>query len=114
VTGRVTSSGDEYHERVIYADYGGLLTSEKNRCRTCSLLQSAVSEFRKPFLEKNLNFLESLQYPGELAETPRPSSNIPFRRDPDFVDLRTLLDQLHHRCFCTGSKGCYSRAYTHF
>ena len=29
---------------------------------------------------------------------PKPSSTIPFRRDPDFVDRRTLLDQIHQKC----------------
>jgi hypothetical protein len=29
---------------------------------------------------------------------PRPSSNVPFRRDPDFVDRPPLLDQLHQKC----------------
>lgn len=32
----------------------------------------------------------------ERPETPpRPSSNVPFRRDPDFVDRKELTDQIH-------------------
>ena len=43
------------------------------------------------------------------ATPPRPSSNVPFRRDPDFVDRPTLLDQLHQKCFCTGGEDCSRR-----
>ncbi|KAK5134177.1 hypothetical protein LTR08_006837 [Meristemomyces frigidus] len=34
--------------------------------------------------------------PPERAETPPiPSSNVPFRRDPDYVDRKVLTDQIH-------------------
>lgn len=34
----------------------------------------------------------------ERAETPPlPSSNVPFRRDPDFVERGTLFDQLYEK-----------------
>jgi len=29
---------------------------------------------------------------------PQPSSTAPFRRDPDFIVRRILLDQLHKKC----------------
>ena len=32
------------------------------------------------------------------ATLPDPSSSIPFRRDPDFVDRGAILDQLHKKC----------------
>jgi len=36
---------------------------------------------------------------AERPETPpNPSSSVPFRRDPDFVDRRTLLDQIGKKC----------------
>ncbi|KAF4609817.1 hypothetical protein G7Y89_g15806 [Cudoniella acicularis] len=40
-----------------------------------------------------------IHLPPDRPETPpTPSSTIPFRRDPDFVDRRILLDQLHQKC----------------
>jgi hypothetical protein len=36
---------------------------------------------------------------AERPETPpQPSCFVPFRRDPDFVDRGTLLDQIRKRC----------------
>ena len=35
---------------------------------------------------------------------PSPSSAVPFRRDDDFVDRRTLLDQVHERCSIPASR----------
>lgn len=35
---------------------------------------------------------------------PRPSSNIPFGRDPDFVDRGDLVDQLLDKCALLGSR----------
>ena len=32
------------------------------------------------------------------ATLPVPSSSIPFRRDPDFVDRGAILDQIHQKC----------------
>ena len=41
----------------------------------------------------------------ERPETPpKPSSNVPFRRDPDFVDRGTLLSQIHERCAAPASR----------
>ena len=35
---------------------------------------------------------------------PDPSSSIPFRRDPDFVDRGVILDQLHQKCALPASR----------
>ena len=35
---------------------------------------------------------------------PDPSSNIPFRRDPDFVDRGAILDQIHQKCALPASR----------
>ena len=35
---------------------------------------------------------------------PIPSSNIPFRRDPDFVDRGTILNQINQKCAVLGSR----------
>ncbi|KAF2836645.1 hypothetical protein M501DRAFT_1033316 [Patellaria atrata CBS 101060] len=35
---------------------------------------------------------------------PSPSCNVPFRRDPDFVDRGTLLDQIHEKCSTPASR----------
>ncbi|EEA25022.1 hypothetical protein PMAA_089880 [Talaromyces marneffei ATCC 18224] len=35
---------------------------------------------------------------------PSPSLSIPFPRDPDFIDRRTILDQLHRRSAASGSQ----------
>lgn len=35
---------------------------------------------------------------------PAPSSIIPFRRDPDFVDRGTLLDQIHEKGSAPGAR----------
>ena len=35
---------------------------------------------------------------------PIPSSNIPFRRDPDFVDRGTILNQINQKCAVPGSR----------
>ncbi|KAL5374129.1 hypothetical protein DPSP01_012190 [Paraphaeosphaeria sporulosa] len=37
-------------------------------------------------------------YNTQRLQTTRPSHTIPFRRDPDFVDRCTLLDELKERC----------------
>ncbi|MCJ1274918.1 hypothetical protein MMC21_002716, partial [Puttea exsequens] len=43
--------------------------------------------------------------PAERPETPpNPKSTIPFRRDPDFVDRGTILDQLHEKCALPASR----------
>ena len=38
------------------------------------------------------------------ATLPDPSSNIPFRRDPDFVDRGAILDQIHQKCALPASR----------
>jgi hypothetical protein len=41
----------------------------------------------------------------ERPETPpQPSCFVPFRRDPDFVDRGTLLDQIRERCSAPASR----------
>ncbi|RYN15542.1 hypothetical protein AA0112_g12738, partial [Alternaria arborescens] len=41
----------------------------------------------------------------ERPETPpQPSCFVPFRRDPDFVDRGTLLDQIRERCAAPASR----------
>ena len=41
----------------------------------------------------------------ERPETPpKPSSNVPFRRDPHFVDRGTLLDQIREKCATPASR----------
>ncbi|ERF72255.1 hypothetical protein EPUS_02142 [Endocarpon pusillum Z07020] len=41
----------------------------------------------------------------ERTETPpSPSSTVPFPRDQDFVDRRTLLDQIHQKCSIPASR----------
>ncbi|CAN9236433.1 unnamed protein product [Alternaria alternata] len=43
--------------------------------------------------------------PAERPETPpQPSCFVPFRRDPDFVDRGTLLDQIRERCAAPASR----------
>ncbi|KAF2805782.1 putative kinesin [Mytilinidion resinicola] len=43
--------------------------------------------------------------PPERAETPpNPSCAVPFRRDPDFVDRGTLLDQIRETCSAPASR----------
>ncbi|KAL9035008.1 MAG: hypothetical protein Q9214_006785, partial [Letrouitia sp. 1 TL-2023] len=41
---------------------------------------------------------------GRPETPPDPSSTIPFRRDPDFVDRETMLDQLNQKCAEPGSR----------
>ncbi|PVH91623.1 hypothetical protein DM02DRAFT_734103 [Periconia macrospinosa] len=43
--------------------------------------------------------------PPERPETPpKPSCVVPFRRDPDFVDRGTLLDQIREKCCAPASR----------
>ncbi|PSN58828.1 TPR-like protein [Corynespora cassiicola Philippines] len=42
--------------------------------------------------------------PARPETPPRPSCAIPFRRDPDFVDRRTLLNQIHEKCRAPASR----------
>ncbi|RYN15545.1 hypothetical protein AA0112_g12741 [Alternaria arborescens] len=45
------------------------------------------------------------QVPAERPETPpQPACFVPFRRDPDFVDRGTLLDQIRERCAAPASR----------
>jgi hypothetical protein len=40
----------------------------------------------------------------ERPETPpKPSSNVPFRRDPDFVDRDSIFNQIEEKCAVLGS-----------
>ncbi|PYH80994.1 TPR-like protein [Aspergillus uvarum CBS 121591] len=46
-----------------------------------------------------------LHVPPERPETPpHPLSTVPFRRDPDFVDRGTLLDQIREKCSVPASR----------
>ncbi|PYI16152.1 TPR-like protein [Aspergillus violaceofuscus CBS 115571] len=46
-----------------------------------------------------------LHVPPERPETPpHPLSTVPFRRDPDFVDRGTLLDQIREKCSAPASR----------
>ncbi|KAI0571336.1 hypothetical protein A1F96_08973 [Pyrenophora tritici-repentis] len=48
--------------------------------------------------------------PAERPETPpQPSCSMPFRRDPDFVDRGTLLDQIRQRCATPASRVALSQ-----
>lgn len=38
------------------------------------------------------------------ATLPDPSSSIPFRRDPDFIDRGAILDQIHQKCALPASR----------
>ena len=41
----------------------------------------------------------------ERPETPpAPLSTVPFRRDPDFVDRGTLLNQIQEKCSTQGAR----------
>jgi hypothetical protein len=47
----------------------------------------------------------TISFPKARPETPtRPSCCIPFRRDPDFVDRGTLLDELQEKCSAPASR----------
>ncbi|OOQ85866.1 TPR domain protein [Penicillium brasilianum] len=47
----------------------------------------------------------SIHLPPVRPETPpAPLSNVPFRRDPDFVSRDTLLDEIHEKISVTGSR----------
>jgi hypothetical protein len=40
----------------------------------------------------------------ERSETPpKPSSNVPFRRDTDFVDRESIFSQIEEKCAVIGS-----------
>ncbi|KAH7119994.1 hypothetical protein B0J11DRAFT_492136 [Dendryphion nanum] len=43
-------------------------------------------------------------YPTRPETPPTPSCTLPFRRDPDFVDRGTLLDQIRERCSSPASR----------
>lgn len=44
-------------------------------------------------------------FPAKRPKTPpTPQSTVPFRRDPDFVDRGTLLDQIHEKTFRPGAR----------
>lgn len=48
---------------------------------------------------------DSCPFDAERPETPpEPSLFIPFRRDPDFVDRRTILDELQQKYAVPGSR----------
>ncbi|RAH68518.1 uncharacterized protein BO66DRAFT_412795 [Aspergillus aculeatinus CBS 121060] len=50
-------------------------------------------------------FNAQLHVPPERPETPpHPLSTVPFRRDPDFVDRGTLLDQIREKCSAPASR----------
>ncbi|KAK2764263.1 hypothetical protein FQN54_008955 [Arachnomyces sp. PD_36] len=47
----------------------------------------------------NAPITAQLHFPPERPETPpSPLSIVPFRRDPDFINRGTILDQIHEKC----------------
>ena len=49
--------------------------------------------------------LTAMSFTLERPETPpSPSCFVPFRRDPDFVDRGTLLDQIREKCSAPASR----------
>ena len=51
---------------------------------------------KKALIRLRKEIKESLKNESEDSP-PSPSSNIPFLRDPDYVDRRSLLDQIHEK-----------------
>ncbi|CAN9445301.1 unnamed protein product [Alternaria alternata] len=53
----------------------------------------------------NSGFIQTHIHAPERPETPpQPACFVPFRRDPDFVDRGTLLDQIRQRCAAPASR----------
>jgi hypothetical protein len=52
----------------------------------------------------HLALLIALLYAERPETPPQPSCFVPFRRDADFVDHGTLLDQIHERCAAPASR----------
>jgi hypothetical protein len=78
-----------YHSR----DYNlGII---QGHSRVTSILQPASHQSNA----KNL-----LPFTEQSEIQPSPSPLVPFRRDQDFVDRGTLLDQIHEKCSTTGSR----------
>ena len=51
------------------------------------------------------NIESHFHVPADRPETPpQPSCFVPFRRDPDFVDRATLLEQISERCSAPASR----------
>jgi hypothetical protein len=51
----------------------------------------------------------------EQPETPpQPLSTIPFHRDPDFIDRRTLVNHIHEKGSALGIKNCTGWPWWHW
>jgi hypothetical protein len=50
----------------------------------------------------NANNVESMIDQSDSKSVP--SSTVPFRRDPDFVDRGTLLNEVNRKCVVSGSR----------
>lgn len=66
-----------------------------------SLPQLVSPDFWHAFEDKINRTMLSTERPRTL---PSPSSTIPFRRDSDFVDRGTILNQLHEKCASPASR----------
>ncbi|RAH42507.1 uncharacterized protein BO95DRAFT_517069 [Aspergillus brunneoviolaceus CBS 621.78] len=63
------------------------------------------SNFGLQVANNNGGITAQLHVPPERPETPpHPLSTVPFRRDPDFVDRGTLLDQIREKCSAPASR----------
>ncbi|KAH8661603.1 hypothetical protein BGZ60DRAFT_491677 [Tricladium varicosporioides] len=60
-------------------------------------------EGNKAFIRLNKEIKESMKA-SQADNLPIASSTMPFRRDPDFVDRGTILDQIKQKCEVPGSR----------
>ena len=58
---------------------------------------------KKALIRLRKEIKESLKDESEDSP-PSPSSNIPFLRDPDYVNRRSLLDQIHEKLSMPASR----------
>jgi hypothetical protein len=69
---------------------GSIHVAAFGKCSPASALTNAV--------------LTTLLYAERPETPPQPSCFVPFRRDADFVDCGTLLDQIREQCFTPASR----------
>ncbi|KAJ4312794.1 hypothetical protein N0V94_007267 [Neodidymelliopsis sp. IMI 364377] len=50
------------------------------------------------------SYSENIMFAERPETPPQPSCNVPFRRDPDFVDRATLLHQIYEQCSAPASR----------
>ncbi|OCK73007.1 HET-domain-containing protein, partial [Lepidopterella palustris CBS 459.81] len=60
-------------------------------------------EGKNAFIRLN-NEINNSSKASQAETLPTPSSTIPFRRDPDFVDRGSILDQIQQKCEVSGSR----------